>query len=419
MIPNEATMKYALVHANDDVRQLALRGCDNPLVDMHLALQQIQGRQIARVKLPSWANNDNIVYPPRLSLEQCSSQATAQYKQTVVHDLLMFDSQNDSLKIDNRKTVNGIFLDLTGGFGVDFAFMSQAFSQATYVERREDLCAVAKHNFTVLGLKGITVVCADGIEYLQSLDGTVDMIFVDPARRDSQGSRTYGISDCTPDVIPLMELLLRKSRFVMLKLSPMLDWRKAVADLGEHNVQQVHIVAVAGECKELLVILSAENSDMPVRLVCVNDDSREVFMLNTSPQPTLPTISPLHTTTLASSLFLYEPNAALMKAGLFTELAERYGVMQLAVNSHLFLSANAVPHFPGRRFVIEAVSTMNKRDLRQYIIPLQQANISVRNFPMSVAELRHRLKLSEGGSKYIFATTLATGERRLLICSKA
>ena len=229
-------------------------------------------------------------------------------------------------------------------------------------------------------------------------------------------------SSCTPDVLPLLDELLQKADHLLLKLSPMLDWRKAVSDVGPQRVEQVHIVAVDGECKELLLLLSAEGSKAP-RLICANDDKSVEFALekdgpagNTSSTSSTSLTSFSSLTSISRlGLFLYEPHAALMKGGLFGQLAERYGVAPLAPNSHLFLSLKPVPHFPGRSFRLTAVSTMNKQELRRVVLPLKQANITVRNFPLSVAELRKRLKLGEGGSNYLFATTLATGEKVLLV----
>lgn len=400
MMLNDATMQYALAHADDDVRQLALCRCPDPQVDVKAALQQIEGRQAARRKLPSWAAIDGIVYPPRLSMEQCSSEATARYKAGIV----------------SRLPVSGsVFTDLTGGFGVDFAFMASLFHSAVYVEQREQLCTVARLNFSILGLQQVSVVCADGVDYVQHMQGHLGLVFIDPARRDDHGGRTYGIGDCQPDVLPLLPLLLSKADYVLLKLSPMLDWRKAMADVGSDHVEQVHIVSVGGECKELLLLLSAAGRQQP-ELVCSNDERIESFQLNEGEEgagglPVCDRPQPSH--------YLFEPNASLMKAGRFRSLAERYGVQALAPSSHLFVSARGmVASFPGRAFVIDVVSTMNKHDLRQHIAPLRQANISVRNFPLSVAQLRKRLKLSEGGGKYIFATTLASGEHVLLVCSK-
>jgi len=413
---NEATKLYILAHADSDVRQLALQGCKDPQVDLPMALQQIQGRQTARRKLPSWAAVDGIVYPPHLSMEQCSSEATARYKTKVIDDLRIFDLRLDR-QIENRKSVNRKFLDLTGGFGVDFAFLSVLFNEAVYVEQQEVLCAAARHNFDLLPGLGarVQVVCAQAEEFLHRLEEHVALIFLDPARRDQRGGRTYGIGDCTPDVLPLLDELLRKADYVLLKLSPMLDWRKAVNDVGARHVEQVHIVATGGECKELLLLLSAQGSQQPV-LVCANDGQEERFQV-TDAIETIDTIETMPAAPLPGG-FLYEPNAALMKGGFFLELARRYGVRPLAANSHLFCSQQPVEGFPGRAFRITTVSTMNKQELKTKILPLRQANISVRNFPLTVAQLRQRLKLGEGGSNYLFATTLASGQRVLLVCEK-
>ena len=425
---NEATKLYILAHADSDVRQLALQGCKDPQVDLPMALQQIQGRQTARRKLPSWAAVDGIVYPPHLSMEQCSSEATARYKTKVIDDLRIFDFRLDR-QIENRKSVNRKFLDLTGGFGVDFAFLSVLFNEAVYVEQQEVLCAAARHNFDLLPGLGprVQVVCAQAEEFLHRLEEHVALIFLDPARRDQRGGRTYGIGDCTPDVLPLLDELLRKADYVLLKLSPMLDWRKAVNDVGAHHVEQVHIVATGGECKELLLLLSAQGSQQPV-LVCANDGQEERFQVTDAIDTidTIDTIEAIETIDAIETMpaaplpggYLYEPNAALMKGGFFLELARRYGVRPLAANSHLFCSQQPVEGFPGRAFRITAVSTMNKQELKTKILPLRQANISVRNFPLTVAQLRQRLKLGEGGSNYLFATTLASGQRVLLVCEK-
>lgn len=393
---NQATADFIRTHASADVRELALRGTKNPTVDLTFALDQIAGRQTARRKLPSWAAVDGVVYPPHLSMEQCSSEQTARYKARLLTAL--FPSPQS-------------LTDLTGGFGVDFYFMSQTVRRATYVEQQEHLCETARRNFITLKLDA-QVVCADGTDYLRTMD-PVDVIFMDPARRDDHGARTYGISDCTPDVIALRHLLMAKAKMVILKLSPMLDWRKAVADLGEQLVNEVHIVSVGNECKELLLVLKSGNSPHGVRLICVNDDSRFAVSLpvgQAAPHPC---------GAIAGGLFLYEPNASIMKAGCFSEVAAQFDVAPLAPNSHLFVSEHYVGGFPGRAFSIEAVTSFSKRDLREHLRDMKQANLSVRNFPMSVAELRKRLKISEGGSNYLFATTLASGNRVLLICRKA
>lgn len=379
---SEATAVFIRKFADADVRQLALQGAKYSEVDLPYALDQIAGRQTARQKLPSWAATEGIVYPPHLSMEQCSSEQTARYKAHLVGS-------------------GASVVDLTGGFGVDFSFLARGFSRAVYVERQARLCDIARENFLLLGLTQAEVVCGDSTDYLQTM-APADVIYIDPARRDSHGGRTYGISDCTPDVSALRDLLLAKARRVLIKLSPMLDWRKAVADLGEQYVREVHIVSVGNECKELLLLCYSGNG---LRLFCVNDDN--VFEA-TAKSALAPRIA-------HSFNYLYEPNASIMKAGCFTEVAQRFGVAQVAQNSHLFTSAEPVEDFPGRSFQIEAVTSMNKRELKQHLQGLTQANITVRNFPLSVAELRRRLKLGEGGDVYIFATTLEDKSHVLLI----
>ena len=427
---NERTKQFVLAHADDDVRQLALKGCRDTEVDFPVALQQISGRQAARGKIPSWAAIDDIRYPIHLSMEQCSSEATARYKARLVE--LM--SPMGPMRPIGPNSPYRKLVDLTGGFGVDFAFLCRLFDEGVYVERDEALCAIAHQNFHVLSDEvepfHFFVVNAEAEEFLHRMEEHVTLIFVDPARRDKHGARTYSLSDCTPDVLPLMDELLRKSDYVLLKLSPMLDWRKAMADVGSEHVEQVHIVAVDGECKELLLLLSAEGSQQPL-LVCSNDDQQETFALKAGKSPdsanktnlTGKTSLTSETNTTSTtwgnaSFFLYEPNAALMKGGFFEELAQRYAVRPLAPNSHLFTSDKLVDNFPGRIFRVTAMSTMNKQELKEKVLPLQQANISVRNFPMSVDALRKKLKLSEGGSNYLFATTLADGRHVILICQK-
>lgn len=386
---NQATIDFIRLHADDDVRQLALRGTKDPEVDLPFALDQIAGRQTAKRKLPSWADTEGIVYPPHLSMEQCSSEQTARYKAEMAgrgHRLV----------------------DLTGGFGVDFSVMAQSFAEAVYVERQAPLCEIAADNFHLLGLHQAVVVCGDGMDYLQTMP-PADLIYIDPARRDDHGGRTYGISDCTPNVLSIRDLLLEKAERVLIKLSPMLDWRKAVSDLGSQYVREVHIVSVANECKELLILLSPGTS---FRLVCANDNTKfEAHWSHESHESHWPHWP-------HNPHYLYSPNASIMKAGCFVELATRFSLNQLAQNSHLFVSDKLVEDFPGRIFHVDAVTTMNKHDLRHHLQGLTQANIAVRNFPLSVAELRKRLKLSEGGSTYIFATTLADGKKVLLICSR-
>ena len=442
------TAEFIQEYREKDTRQLALRSARFPDVDMPYALDQIKGWQTARRKLPTWAACDGIVYPPHLSMEQCSSEPTAQYKLNLAMEWSC-RIESSEFRVESSSSMT----DLTGGFGVDFSFTSCAFASATYVERNAQLCHMVEHNLPLLGIDNAKVVCADAVDYLSTLDMQT-MIFLDPARRDQHGAKTVMLADCTPDVVQLLPQLLKKSRFTMLKLSPMLDWHKAVEDL-QGTVREVHIVSVGGECKELLLVLS-EEIESELKVFCadleaggssLSGGSSGSSCSSLSSEPSFPRTpsspsAPSHPSTpsLSASLFVYapgssspapnsklktqnskflhEPNASIMKAGCFDELAAAYGVSPVSRNSHLFLSAERVDGFPGRSFSIERVTTLNKRELRQALAGIEKANIATRNFPLSVAELRKRLKLKDGGDVYIFATTTAEDEHLLLISHK-
>jgi len=388
---NQATIDFIRQHTDDDVRQLALQGGRYPEVDLTYALEQIAGRQKARVKLPSWAALDGIIYPSHLSMEQCSSEATARYKASIAG-------------------TGDLLVDLTAGFGVDMAFVSPNFRHAVSVEQNASLCTISSENFERLGLKNVKVICGDGVDYLHQMNHA-DLLFIDPARRDEHGGRTYGIADCSPNVLEIIDEMIEKASRVMIKLSPMLDWRKAVDDIGNHraNVNEVHIVSVNNECKELLLVVSKEAT--PVHVFCVNDT--DVFDFEAGNHLATEFLS-----VERSPHYLYEPNASIMKAGAFDLVANRFGITQVGKNSHLFVSDTPLQSFPGRSFVIDNIVSMNKREVKKALKDVSRANISVRNFPMSVAELRRRLKLKDGGDVYLFATTVERRGHQLFVCRK-
>ena len=495
-IMNQATLDFIRQHQDDDVRQLAFLGSKYPEVDMPFALDQIRGRKMARVKLPRWASIDGIIYPPHISMEQCSSEQTALYKAELAARLLGLspsssengeekekESENASnlhlseicefagkgavdsefakneatckkqqILTESEENVNEIkeephegdfseetgFVDLTGGFGVDFSYIASRLGvKSMYVERQAHLCEAAKENFGRLGLKNAIVKNGDGIEVLHSfaskkeaaasdsLGITEDqsqsllktnlglkLIFIDPARRDDAGNKVVSLKDCTPDVTLLQEEMLSKADYVIIKLSPMLDWHRAVSELN--CVQEVHIISVNNECKELLLVLSARNMGN-LRIYCVND-AQSFVCEESDMESSSVKIAPF---TLEEMQYLYEPNASLMKAGCFSVLSERYGARMLSKNSHLFVSQAPIEAFPGRSFRIIAVSSFNKKELKRHLSGITKANIATRNFPLSVAELRKRLKLKDGGETYIFATTLSDESHVLVITEKA
>ena len=395
---NEATIQFVREHREEDVRLLALQTRRDDSIDLPWALDQIQGWQTARRKLPTWAAIDGIIYPPHLSMEQCSSQQTAIYKCGIIERL--------------PQACREMLIDLTGGFGVDFAFMAKCSRQATYVERQEHLCETARHNFELLGLNHARVIHGDAESILSDLktNPATTVIYLDPARRDSNSSRTYAIADCTPNVLELKDQLFNAADHILLKLSPMLDWHKAVSDLGS-RVAEIHIVSTGNECKELLMLLSTEHEGEPT-IYCVNDDQSLIY---TPSQDVLPP----HISDDDKVAYLYEPNASVMKAGCFGLLTDRFPVKALATDSHLFVSSDLVEVFPGRRFAIDAITTMNKKELGRALKGITRANIATRNFPMTAQQLRQRLKLQDGGDCFIFGTTTAMGQRLLYLCKKA
>jgi hypothetical protein len=416
---NAATRLFIETHADDDVHQLAFLAARYPDVDMPFALNQIAGRRMARTKLPSWAATEGLIYPPHLSIEQCSSEQTAIYKAALVRRISMFISSQSPVP---PQPLPLQWVDLTGGMGVDFSFIAPLFQRSVYVERQSQLCEMARNNFPLLGLERSEVVCGDATDYLRGMEPT-DWIYLDPARRNENGGKTVLMSDCMPDVTQLLDTLLNKARCVLLKLSPMLDWQYAVSVLNREEciVREVHIVAVKNECKELLLVLSRScfwQTDTPcehrLSVICSNDS--ETFSYDFTEENK--TFLPVFQDTLLPGMFLYEPYSSLMKAGAFALFSACFEVASIAAHSHLFVSQQLRHGVFGRKFQIKAISSLNKKEVKAALQGINQANIAVRNFPMSVAELRKRLRLREGGAVYIFATTDTQNQKRLLICEK-
>ena len=478
---NQATIDFIRQHQEDDVRQLAFLGKKYPEVDMPFALDQIRGRQMARVKLPRWASIDGVIYPPHISMEQCSSETTAMYKAELAARLLnskicefptertgglKFAKNEATFENQHKLTKRGAeaeemsksagnphfleninFLDMTGGFGVDFSYIAARLGiKAMYVERQTHLCEAANVNFEQLGLENAVVMNGDGAEVLHSISIGDDsskkplrLIFIDPARRDDAGNKVVSLQDCTPDVTLLQDEMLEKADFIIIKLSPMLDWHRAVSELK--CVREVHIVSIGNECKELLLVLSSKQlmpskraysskgvlpsnqGEAALVIYCINDNQAMSYQEDDDAMVSIAIgddwrIASSEGEVNGMNFYLYEPNASLMKAGCFGFISSRYQVKMLAKNSHLFVSENEVSDFPGRRFRVMAVSTFNKNELKRQLAGIAKANIATRNFPLSVAELRKRLKLKDGGDTYIFATTLSDESHVLFICEK-
>ncbi len=384
-------------HLHDDVNELALQYAKYPGVDIRGAIVQIRGWQIAERKLPLWSQTDGILFPEHISLEQCSSQTTAEYKAEVIGSV-----------VGNKDTMT----DLTGGYGVDAAMIGRQFDRLTFVEPNSELCVLAQNNLPLLGIRNLSVVNSTCEVVLDSLEKH-DLIYIDPSRRDRNGRKTFAVEDCTPDIRLLQDLLLSKGRWVMVKLSPMLDLSSVVSSL--RSVHEIHVVSVAGECKEILVLMSSEATVSSPRIVCVNlvgKDTRQCFSFNSEDEKTA-----VCRYTSRIDRYLYEPNASIMKAMCFKSVASVFNVHKLHPNSHLYTSDSMVDGFPGRSFEVVRTMPMDKRtfkELRTY----GQANLSIRNFPSTVAELRVKTRLKDGGDLYVFVTTLADNSKVCIVCRK-
>ncbi len=385
-------------HANDDVNRLALQSKSYPHIsreDMIFALQQIEGRQKAQSKIPSFCQCNDILYPQRLSMEQCSSEQTARYKADLIKTLIANTLPNKT---------GTTFADLTGGFGIDTYFISQQFSQSHYVEQNSELCHIAQHNFQVLN-SNITIHNQNTSDFLQ-LTPPIDVIFIDPARRNSQGKKMVLLQDCEPNIIELRTLIRQKSSLHIVKMSPMIDIHQAISIL---QPTELHIVATDNECKEVLAVCPTHQPTEPenITLKAVNllaDNKKEEFVFTLSAESHADVI-------YASDLqhYIYEPNAAIMKAGAFKSVGQYYNIPKLAPNTHLYTSDNLISDFPGRIFEIQST------DIKS--LSSRQANILTRNYPLSSPQLQAQLfkkhHIKPGGTDYIIGTTIGT--RHVLI----
>jgi 16S rRNA G966 N2-methylase RsmD len=350
---------------------------------------QIEGWQKATLKLPYLASQEQIIYPIRLSMEQCSSERTGLYKSGLLK--------------------GNVAVDLTGGFGVDSYFFSKSFNTVIYIEQQEELAQIVAHNFKILKQHNISVHVGNSDELLSTVTEKVDLIYLDPARRrDTQ--KVFKLSDCEPNVIELQDFYHTFSDSILIKTSPMLDIAEALRQLK--GVKEIHIVSVDNECKEVLYLLNKNYTNEPM-YVCIHDFKKniEAFTFKQSLENTFKA-------TLSEPLiYLYEPNASILKAGAFNSIAEKYGVYKLHTSSHLYTSDDLIADFPGRIFSVKKIAGYNKKEIQSHV-PTGKANIQARNFPDSVEEIRKKTGLKDGGSTFIFATTLQDFSKVLLICEK-
>lgn len=372
--------------ANTDVRKLALQKHKYSEWPFDKVLDQIKSRQRAKKKLLSWYQNESLLFPPAISIEQCSSEATARYKASLVSGIS--------------------FLDLTGGFGIDTSFLSGCFKQSTYVERNQWLCQLAEHNFKALELS-IKILNSSAEEELDQ-DSTFDLIYIDPARRNDNAQKIIRLEDYSPNVLELLPKILEKADRYMIKVSPMFDIKLGIEQLK--GVEAVHVVSLKNEVKELLFIGSKQYQDQPIIKAVNLESNNEVYKFNYAHE--MEAAVPFGSV----SNYLYEPNASIIKAGAFKSLASTYGLTKLHTNTQLYTSADLKPNFPGRVFQVIDEVKPNKKEMKR-ILPELKANISVRNYPLSVEQIRKKTGLKEGGIHYIFGFTDFEA-KRFVLCEK-
>ena len=441
---HELTKDFINAHLNDDVNKLALSKFPDD-IDKQFVIRQIQARQLLKKKLPSWSENDELLFPRRLSLEQCSSELTAKYKSAKLRENTRKDISGNSCNFVDRR----ILVDLTGGMGVDTSFLSENFDETIYVESQAELCELAEHNFKVLK-KNIKVVNAKAEDFLTQC-GEVDCIYLDPARRDEYGRKMVSLHDCSPDVAELQDLLFEKTNTVIVKLSPMLDIDIIKKELK--NIKEIHVVAVKNECKEVLVkstrqrdneTTSRDASMIPaIKRIDTSDENEAIRRLYISAIDLKENWKfsfaeeeeQNANVTFADEIgkYLYEPCVACMKAAPFKLLSQRFNIKKLHRNSHLYTSDELVADFPGRTFEVINVIPFNKKTKKTLMQTLtqtqsdehsatwrlgdlvtQKVSIAVRNFPLSAEALRKHLGFKDGDDFYIFGTTMK-GEKKMLV----
>lgn len=394
---NEKEINYILENYTYFSPDLYLRNPPEKELRWEIVLPQMDARKRAAEKLPDWVKIPRLIFPERKAIEQCSSQITAQWKRDFVELL--------------PKERRLVFTDLSGGFGVDSWYMAQAFDRANYVEPRPELHQIARHNFEQLGGTPFQTHLCKAEDFLQKTPPIGGFAFLDPDRRNAQEQRMAALSDCSPNVIELLPQLKRHFHAVLIKLSPMLDLQSILGDLPDCHA--LHIWATQKECKELIAFLDfSQPAPQEVPLVARHAGDPDFTFTRASERNA---ICPLAG---EPETYLYEPNVALLKAGAFQSIGAHYQLKKLHPNSHLYTSARFCSDFPGRRFHILKVFGFRGKEIRQALMGIQGCEITVRNFPISAPEIRKKLKIKDGNSHTLFATTLRNGEHRLLLCEK-
>ncbi len=386
-ILNTGIQDFINKNLSTDISSLLLKHPKIEGVETKIVVEQIQAKLKSKKKLPTWFNTPNIYYPSKLNIEQTSSEKTAIYKSNLV--------QGNTL------------LDLTGGFGVDSYYFAKVFNKVIHCEINPELSQIAAHNFQTLKQDNIICKAVDGMEFLATSD-KVDCIYLDPSRRDQTKKKVFLLRDCTPDITEIHTDLLSKASKVLVKVSPLVDISKAIQDVNQIN--EIHIVAVNNQVKEMLLLLTKDTSNTLIKAVNIKEDTTEEFSFDYFMESeSISNYTPPLT-------YLYEPNAAILKSGGFDTVSQYYNINKLHSSTHLYTSDQLID-FPGRRFLIKQIIPYNKQGIK-ILKGYTKANISIRNFPQSVDKLRLQLKIKDGGSDYIFFCTESNNAKIAIITVK-
>lgn len=370
-----------------DSSKLALKKNPFPSANYTEIIHQIVSKKKAKDKLPTWFTASNIIYPEKISIEQTSSEITAKYKASLV------SGEN--------------IIDCTGGFGIDDYYFAQQFKSVIHCEINTELSEIVKHNYTQLKTKNITCISGDSSEILAQLKQRFDCIYIDPSRRNDSKGKVFMLADCLPNVVALQDFYYQYSDTILIKTAPILDLQAGLNELK--NVASIHIVAVENEVKELLWEIKKSFTDSP-KIIAVNIEKEQI--LSTAIELT----KNYQATFSLPKKYLYEPNAALLKSGGFEAVSELFGLDKLHQHSHLY-TTDAIKDFQGRRFEIKQEIPFQKNDLKKYV-QNQKMNVTTRNFPLKVEDIKKKYKISDGGTLFAFFTTNLKNEKIVLLCTK-
>ena len=369
-----------------NITQLALQKNPFPETNWTLILQQIAAKQKAITKLPSWFKTPNIYYPSKVSVEQTSSEKTARYKSDLI------SGKN--------------LIDLSGGFGVDDFYFAQRFEQVIHCEIEATLSEIVQHNFKQMGVSNIECISGDSEVTLTNLNKSFDWLYIDPSRRNETKGKVFMLKDCLPNVPEKLDFYYRFTSNLMIKTAPILDITAGLSEL--QNVKAIHIVALENEVKELLWIIEKDWIGNPkIRTINLTKEKTETFSFEWNSVAVAEYSEP--------KTYLYEPNAAIMKSGGFDWISAQFKLKKLHPHSHLYTSDTLI-EFPGRVFAIDQIVPYNKTEMK--LLGNQKANITIRNFPDTVENIRKKWKINDGGNCYSFFTTDVNNHKIVLLCSK-